>query len=192
MPRNHCVFSKYYIFSAKAAFQRNLSRKSSLKSLNEMDNSVFNLARKRASWRGKCLLSAGRFCYNEIQHFHLGIAQWSVLIRLGHIHWSMGEIESYDSYISPSATTDLPALMAEETPWTIARWFSAGKMAFQFQIFIGGKIWSLSCHRWRAPSNWMQIVFPGFYKHGVFKGVVALSFVENDKQIPMHHTAIRE
>ena len=129
---NHCVFSKYDIFSAKPAFQRNLSRKSSLKSLNEMKNSVFNLAPKRAHWRGKSLLSAGHFCYNEIQHFHLGAV--ICIDHIGPSPWSIGEI-----YIPSSAGTDLPALMVEETAWTFAKWFSAGKMAFQFQIFIGGK-----------------------------------------------------
>lgn len=38
----------------------------------------------------------------------------------------------------------------------------------------------------------MQIVFPDFYKHGLFKGVVALSLVENDRQIAMHPIAIKE
>lgn len=37
MPRNHS-FPKYYIVSAKTAFERNLSKKSSLKFLIEMNN----------------------------------------------------------------------------------------------------------------------------------------------------------
>ena len=47
------VSAKYYILSAKATFQRNLSRKSSLKSLNEMNNSIFNLAPKELAEGGK-------------------------------------------------------------------------------------------------------------------------------------------
>lgn len=47
------------------------------------------------------------------------------------------------------------------------------------------QIWALSCDDWRATSDWMQTVFPDFYKLGLFKGVVTLCLVENDEQIAM-------
>lgn len=75
--------------------------------------------------------------------------------------------------------------MVEETAWTYAKWFAAGKMAFQFQIFIGRKIWSLSIGE-LLPIE-CKLYLQVSCKHDIFKGVVAHSVVENDKQILMHH-----
>lgn len=54
----------------------------SLKSLNEMNSSIVNLAPERASWKKNAFCLQGLFCHNEIQLVRLGIAQWYVLIRL--------------------------------------------------------------------------------------------------------------
>lgn len=94
-------FPKYYIFSAKTAFERNLSKKSSLKFLIEMNNWIFNLATKRASWRKKMSFVCRDICYNQIQHVPLGIALCYVLIRLDQVCWSTGEVQSYCSYFYP-------------------------------------------------------------------------------------------
>lgn len=156
-----------------------------------MNNSALYLAPRKASWRKKKVSCLQRpFCHKEKEHLHLGITQWNVLIRLDQVwlaHWREQELWVL---CSTPALTDVSALRVEKTAGTFVKWFSAGKMAFQFQIFIGGRMWT--CPVTVGELFLMECkLFSDLYKHDIFKGVVALPTVENDTQITTHHIAIK-
>ena len=69
--------------------------------------------------------------------------------------------------------------METELPGPLLNDSQLGKNGIPTSDLFWYQIWTLFCDSWRATSDWMQTVFPDFYKHGLFKDVVTLHLVES-------------